>query len=310
MGSDVAIRTIALCAGYGGLEIGLSAACAYLGLKSRVACYVEREAYAAALLASRMEACALDAAPIWSDLVTFDARAWRGAVDCVAAGFPCQPHSVAGKRKGTADERWIWPDIARIVRDSGAWLVWLENVPGLLTSGGFDEVESSLAEMGMSAEWCCLSAADVGASHERERWFCLAYSARLSGWQRTGRERVFDCYSRNDEELADAESKRSEKGSMRERIRAQLAEVDCGCGELGHAERARRSSPRSGRQEYSGREFESRCGEVDDTASSRCDDARIGTSAFVESGECMLGERCCEVGNASSAHRERGGATQ
>jgi len=190
--SNVDIYTIALCAGYGGLEIGLAAACEFVGWQSRVAAYVEREAYAAALIASRMEAGALDAAPIWSDLVTFDAAAWRGAVDCITAGFPCQPHSHAGKRKGTDDERWIWPDIRRIVRESGAWLVVLENVTGLLSSGGFDDVLRDLAEDGFDAEWLVLPAAAAGAAHRRERVFIVAYSARIRRGERAGRERIFD----------------------------------------------------------------------------------------------------------------------
>jgi DNA (cytosine-5)-methyltransferase 1 len=173
---NVDLSTIALCTGYGGIEIGLAAACEHVGWKSRVACYVEREVYAAALLAARMEAQSLDGAPIWSDLTTFDATAWRGSVDCITAGFPCQPHSQAGKRKGTDDERWIWPDIARIILESGAWLVVLENVPGLLSSGGFGPVLADLAEMGFAAEWGMLSAEKVGASQLRERVFVVAYA--------------------------------------------------------------------------------------------------------------------------------------
>lgn len=209
---NVALRTIALCAGYGGLELGLAAACEFVGWQHRVAAYVEREAYAAALLARRMEAGELAEAPIWSDLCTFDPRRWRGSVDCIAAGFPCQPHSTAGRRAGVEDERWIWPFIAGIVRDSGAWLVVLENVPGLLTSGGFDAVLSDLAEMGFAAEWGCLPASGVGASHERERIFILAYSdERGREWEcadspksiaRTDRR---DNYCRGSKELAHAE---------------------------------------------------------------------------------------------------------
>lgn len=183
---NVAIRTLALCAGYGGLEIGLAAAFEFVGWQHRVAAYVEREAYAAALLASRMEAGALDAAPIWSDLTTFDAAAWRGAVDCVTAGFPCQPHSHAGSRKGTEDERWIWPSIARIIRESGAWLVVLENVAGLLSSGGFEPVLTDLAEMGFDAEWLVLSAGAVGASHRRERVFIVGVLEDAARHERNG----------------------------------------------------------------------------------------------------------------------------
>lgn len=118
------INVLSLCAGVGMLDVAIGTA-----FDARTVCYVEREAYAASQLVNLMEAQCLDAAPVWSDLTTFDAASWRGKVDCVTAGFPCQPHSVAGKREGLADERWIWDDIARIIRDSGAWLVCLDGNP-------------------------------------------------------------------------------------------------------------------------------------------------------------------------------------
>ena len=169
----MAICALSLCAGVGGLDLGCHAAFEHLGIGWRAAAYVEREAYAAAQLVALMEAGCMDQAPVWSDLLTFDARAWRGAVDCVIAGFPCQPHSVAGKRAGTSDERWIWPAIVRIIRDSGAWLVVLENVRGLLSSGGMDAVLADLAGIGFAAEWAVLAASAVGASHRRERVFIV-----------------------------------------------------------------------------------------------------------------------------------------
>src|SRR4051794_17344915 len=103
---------MALCAGAGGLELGLRIA---LGDGYRCVVYVEREAYAAAALVARMEDSALDSAPVWDDLLTFDAKPWRGVVDLVSAGFSCQPWSPAGKRMGTEDERWIWPDLYRVI---------------------------------------------------------------------------------------------------------------------------------------------------------------------------------------------------
>lgn len=121
----------------------------------------------------------LDESPIWSDLTTFDGAALRGKVDCIVAGFPCQPHSVAGNRKGTDDERWLWNDIARIIRDVSPRFVFLENVRGLLSSGGFTPVLSSLVGLGFNIEWGVLAASEVGASHKRERVFILAYRDSL-----------------------------------------------------------------------------------------------------------------------------------
>ena len=105
----MALRSIELCAGYGGFTLGLRD----YGI-STVA-YVERDSYAAAVLVARMEEERLDQAPIWDDLCTFDGTAWRGRVDLITAGFPCQPFSTAGNQRGVDDERWIWPNIAGII---------------------------------------------------------------------------------------------------------------------------------------------------------------------------------------------------
>ena len=144
-----------------------------LGPSYRTVLMVEREAYAAALLAHRMEAGDMDPCPIWTDLTTLDCSPWRGRVGIVSAGFPCQPWSQAGNRRGVEDERWIWPDIVRILREVGPSYVLLENVPGLLVRG-LGHVLGPLAELGFDAEWGVYSAAEVGAPHLRRRVFILA----------------------------------------------------------------------------------------------------------------------------------------
>lgn len=184
------LHTIELCSGVGMLGEGLRAGLGYMGIKTRTVCHVEREAYAAAVLAARMEEGSLDAAPVWSDLCTFDARAWRGKVDCIVAGFPCQDLSVAGKRAGLDGKRsGLFFEVCRIATDSGAWCMFLENVGGIAsatataldeTEGELDEraasrVVGELADLGWDAEWLHVSASDVGASHGRERWFCFAW---------------------------------------------------------------------------------------------------------------------------------------
>lgn len=165
-----ALRVLSLCAGYGGLELGVHRAS---GGNTRVVCYVEREASAASVLVKHMEAGRLDPAPIWSDLRSFDAQRWRGAVDIVTAGYPCQPESVAGLQRGADDERWIWPDIARGIRGCEPSIIFAENVAAHVT-GTFSRVLADLAALGFDAEWSCVSAAEVGAPHERERLFWLA----------------------------------------------------------------------------------------------------------------------------------------
>jgi site-specific DNA-cytosine methylase len=170
----VAIYTgLALFAGGGGLELGLSLA---LGTDYKTVAYVERECTSAAVLAANMERGWLDKAPIWDDVTTFTGDAVSPLVDnidIISAGFPCQPWSVAGSRKGTDDERWLWPLIFRLVREIRPRSIFLENVPGLL-HGGIEHVLGDLASVGFDAEWTSVRASDVGAPHRRERVFILA----------------------------------------------------------------------------------------------------------------------------------------
>jgi DNA (cytosine-5)-methyltransferase 1 len=99
-------------------------------------------------------------------------------VDLICGGFPCQPVSVAGKRLAQADERWLWPEFARVIRVLRPRFALVENVPGLLTRG-MGDVLSDLAALGYDAEWRCISAADVGAPHQRDRIWIVAYAAGM-----------------------------------------------------------------------------------------------------------------------------------
>ena len=96
------------------------------------------------------------------------------AVDVVCGGFPCQPVSVAGKRLAQDDERWLWPEFARVLGVLRPRYVVIENVPGL-RSRGMADVLRDLSKIGYDAEWTSLSAADVGAPHKRERVWIVAY---------------------------------------------------------------------------------------------------------------------------------------
>ena len=163
-----------ICAGSG---IG-SAAFEALGFCQTV-CYVERDAYCQRLIEQRMQDGWLAPAPIWDDLRTFDGRPWCGLVDFVFGGIPCQPHSLAGKRGGAADERDLWPDVWRVVCEVGPSFVLVENVPGLLSSDGgtmFGRILGDLAEGGYDAEWDCIPAQAVGAPHRRDRVWIVAYA--------------------------------------------------------------------------------------------------------------------------------------
>ena len=169
---------------------GLRAGLAHLGRTHRTVAYIEREAYAASVMVARMEEGSLDAAPVWPDLLTFDGRRFRGAVDCIAAGFPCQDLSLAGRRAGLDGARsGLFFNILDIADDCDAANLFLENVAGIASAtasvvdeaeGALDEraaarVLGELADRGWNAEWLTLSASDVGASHGRERWFCWAW---------------------------------------------------------------------------------------------------------------------------------------
>lgn len=186
----MAFNSIELCAGVGMLGEGVRAAFAHLGIEHRTVCYVEREAPAASQLVTLMEAGALDPAPVWSDMLTFDGAAWRDCVDLVIAGFPCQDLSIAGRRAGLDGKRsGLFFRVLDIADACGARGLVLENVAGIATATAsvVDEAEGALeeraaarvlgelADRGWHAEWITLSAADVGASHGRARWFCFAW---------------------------------------------------------------------------------------------------------------------------------------
>lgn len=152
-----------LFSGIGGLEMGLGAC----GM-GPVVWQCDSDPYARAVLAEHWPDVRR-----YNDVKEIDGNAAR--VDLVCGGFPCQPHSLAGKRRGMSDARWLWPEFARIIADVRPSAVFIENVPGLRTSG-LSTVLADLAALGFDAEWGCFSACEVGAPHSRRRLFVLAYS--------------------------------------------------------------------------------------------------------------------------------------
>lgn len=172
-----ALNVLSVCAGYGGLDLGLRLAVP----AARTVCYVEREAAAAQVLAARMSEGRLDPAPIWTDATTFDGEQWRGVVDCIAAGIPCQPWSVSGKQRGLEDERHLGEHLVRTVSEVRPDLVFVENVRGFVRSG-IPALAGRLAELGLDSVWGLVPAAAVGAPHIRTRVFLLAYTPGRVGW--------------------------------------------------------------------------------------------------------------------------------
>jgi DNA (cytosine-5)-methyltransferase 1 len=166
---DLHPKHLSACSGIGAIDLGLQAALGALTVG-----YIERDAFAAAILVARMEEQTLDRAPIWDDLTTFNSTDWSGCVDIISAGIPCQPFSYAGKHGGTADDRWLWPHIYRISQDCRPCQIFIENTPGLVERGLY-EVLFDLAKMGYSAEWGLFNASDAQAPHKRQRLFLLAH---------------------------------------------------------------------------------------------------------------------------------------
>jgi DNA (cytosine-5)-methyltransferase 1 len=141
----------------------------------RTVCAVECDPYAAGVLLARQNGGTLAAFPVWDDVRTFDGKAWRGRVDVVSGGFPCQDISIAGTGAGLDGARsGLWREYARIVGEVRPRFVCVENSPAL-THRGLDRVLADLAALGYDAEWGVLGASDVGAPHRRERIWILAY---------------------------------------------------------------------------------------------------------------------------------------
>src|SRR6185436_13552471 len=98
-------------------------------------CAVEVEPYRREILMRRQRDGVLPVFPIWDDVRTFDGTAWRGVVDLVSAGFPCQPFSRAGRRQRESHAEWLWDEIVRIARECEPHLVFLENSPSIQRHG-------------------------------------------------------------------------------------------------------------------------------------------------------------------------------
>lgn len=160
---------IGLCAGYGGIELGLKRVIP--NLRSVALC--EIEAFACANLVAKMESGLMEPAPIWTDLKSFPWESFRDRVDILTGGYPCQPFSAAGKRLGTEDPRHLWPYIASGIRILRPKLCFFENVEGHI-SLGLREVIGELESIGYTASWGIFSASEVGAPHQRKRVFILA----------------------------------------------------------------------------------------------------------------------------------------
>jgi DNA (cytosine-5)-methyltransferase 1 len=219
------LNVISLFSGVGGLDLGFKRAVP----DARTVLFVERETYACEVLATRMEEGALDPAPIWTDVTTFDGRPWRGVVDCVIGGFPCQDISNAGKRQGIIEgnRSGLWFEYARIIDEVRPSVVFIENVAALARRG-LDIVLRDLTALGFDAEWGVYSAAKAGAPHRRDRLFILAWrrvsDSDSSAPERRGGTGVLDSSAGR----AEGEGDRRAPDASNDRIQALADDDDAG----------------------------------------------------------------------------------
>ena len=168
------MNELALFAGAGGGILGGKL------LGWRTVCAVEWEPYPASVLCARQNDGLLPTFPIWDDVQTFDGKPWRGIVDVVSGGFPCQAYSTAAAGRNTADD--LWPEMRRIVADVAPRYIFAENVSRV----AIEQAAQDLEEMGY---WCSdpleLSASDLGADHVRERYWLFAYADNDSEFLRS-----------------------------------------------------------------------------------------------------------------------------
>ena len=223
------VNELALFAGAGGGILG-----GHL-LGWRTVCAVEWEPYAASVLVARQNDGILPPFPVWDDVQTFDGRPWRGIVDVVSGGFPCQDISAAGKGAGIEGAKsGMWKHMARIVGEVRPRGVFVENSP-MLTSRGLGRVLGDLAAMGFNAQWGVLGAASVGAPHQRDRiwiagWTDVFPHAELLGlgWRKQQQKSVeeetaFISYTKSAGQLRE---KQLENNCRRERGREVTDDFD------------------------------------------------------------------------------------
>lgn len=225
-------------------------------LGHRCVCAIEWEPYAQAVLVARQNDGTFPPFPIWDDVRTFVGRPWRGVVDVVCGGFPCQDISAAGNGDGIDGERsGLWREMARIVGEIRPRYVFVENSP-LLVGRGLAVVLGDLADMGYDAQWFRLSASDCGAPHQRDRCWIVANAAgerRSEGWaEPAGRERG-SATAVGGASMSDTDRMRGLQPQRRERVQRGRARDSSGAQDMAHGHGQQRlvaeSQPRNDRRQ-------------------------------------------------------------
>jgi len=204
------LRELHLFSGAGGGILG-----GYL-LGHRCVCAVEIEEYPRKVLIQRQLDGILPKFPIWDDITTFDGKPWKGVVDVVCGGFPCQDISCAGKGAGIEGERsGLWGEMSRVIDEIRPQYAFVENSP-MLTSRGLGRVLGDLAEMGYNARWGVLGADHTGLYHHRHRLWILAYSSSKPG---SRNRKVFTRDSRKEKERRDKKIRSADRIKFKKRTR-------------------------------------------------------------------------------------------
>ena len=164
------IKTLSLFAGIGGIDLGLEATGHFETVQ-----FVEYDPYCQHILKRHWPNVS-----VWGDVKTFDPDSC-GEIDCIVGGYPCQPFSVAGKQKGTQDDRHLWPRMFEIIKHKRPSLILCENVSGHIVLG-LDEVLLDLEGEGYSTRAFVIPASAVDANHKRERVWIVAYSNSRGRW--------------------------------------------------------------------------------------------------------------------------------
>lgn len=186
------MRIGSLFSGAGGLDMAVQAV-----FGGEIAWHCENDSAASKVLAYRYPDT-----PNHHDITAAD---WTQVVpiDVLCGGWPCQPFSPAGLKKGADDARALWPEVARAVRDLRPQLVVLENVADVVIRGELARAVGDLSSLGYDAQWICLRACDVGAPHRRDRLFIVATDA--------GSERLFQRPQLNSMAITDSQGSRNRR---------------------------------------------------------------------------------------------------
>ena len=247
------IRHLSLCSGYEGIGIGLRRV---LPNCIEIA-HCEVEIFAIANLVAKMEANEIHPAPVWTNLKTFPFRKFRGCVDILSGGFPCQPFSVcnSSSRRSTEDPRHLFPYILEGIKQCRPRLVFLENVEGIITSKTGDGesvlkyVLRSLEEVGYRSTAGIFSAVEVGAPHQRKRVFIMGYSTGQCDKQHQAEQQGGHSFGGSGEQIRGGLAHSEHDGRSAGAVRGGIEETGTGNKE-GQDETSK--PERAGRPESSG----------------------------------------------------------